>query len=209
MKSILYYREQLKALNDLWRDHFEKILADGVIKYAESIDTQRFLETQETALRMLEDQIVADIEALRTSYREKGALAKGQFEDRALSDEIHRLRGEYQEALIPYREMLSKIRVHLLEIPPNQAHIEKLIAEYRAEMDAKLDEFDEVVFDDFWGVNRHEKALRKQLDRWDHLLKAVNERLDAPTTDAQKAYDRGMQSMLKLVITETNLLLKQ
>ena len=204
------YQAQLKQLEADWLTHFQKIMEDDKIDYPESMDTRGFLAMHETHLNELEAKVRTEVDNLRDKYRQMGVDAAKRIDGKALSVEIHRLREEYQSKLQTYQEIVSRVKVLLLEIPPNSQHIEKLIAEYEAEMNKAIDQFDSVVYDDFWGVDKHEKHLRQQLARWEHLLKAVNNRLNSPETPtAQKAYDRGVLSTLKMVMEEVKMILER
>ena len=210
MTGIVQRQEQLQQLEAEWLAHFNKIMADDVINYPESMDTRGFLATHESNLKTFEADVIAELETLRDLYRDKGVEVAKQLSGKRLSAEIHRLRAEYQEKLQPYRDITSRVKLLILEIPPNREHIEKLIADYEAEMNSAIDDFDKVVYDDFWGVDQHEKHLRQQLDRWEHLLKAVTDRLNSKDTpSAQKAYDRGVQATLQMVMKEIRSILER
>jgi len=210
MNDIATFQARFQELDTEWLAHFEKIMADERIDYPESMDTRGFLAMHETKLNALNAEVIANLEAMRESYRQKGAEASTRLDGKALNAEIHRLRTEYQGKLQPYRELTSKIKLLQLEIPPNREHIEKLIANYENEMDRVITDFNNVVYDDYWGVDKYEKHLLQQLDHWEQLLKAVNARLHAPTTPpAQKAYDSGVQAALQMVIKDIQSLLER
>jgi len=210
MNDIAQHQKQLQQFEADWLAHFNKIMADDVIDYPESMDTRGFLATHESELKTFETAVMADLETLRDLYRDKGIEVAKRLEGKRLSAEIHRLRADYQEKLQPYRDITSRVKLLILEIPPNRQHIEKLIADYEAEMNSAIDDFDKVVYDDFWGVDQHEKNLRQQVDRWEQLLKAVTDRLNAKETpSAQKAYDRGVQATLQMVMKEIKSILER
>lgn len=197
-----FYAGQVKQLALAHNEHFRVITADGVINYGEALNTRELLDAYNHRLQEIKREITDDIENLRHTYGERMLVAQQQMSGAERAAELQRIRQAEQRATDHYESLIKRIEFLQVGIPQNQHLIETHIAALENEMNATLDTFPDVQFDDVDHFDPIRNNLTRILKNWHALLENIAQRASESQNPQQNAYDTGVERGLELAIRD-------